>query len=177
MSGEEAAEDLLFDGLKLNRRGLLRLDPTGRAVPVALGSRALDLLLLLAKHEGAVVSKGDIMAGVWPGIAVEESNLTKQISALRRALDQSRENGSCIQTVPGRGYRFVATVTRTDQPTDVVPLPAVREEPSIAVLPFQNLNGAPEFRLFCRRHGRRHHDRDRTLSLALRRRPRFLLCL
>ena len=130
MSGEEAAEDLIFDGLKLNRRGLLRLDPAGRAVPVALGSRALDLLLLLAKHQGAVVSKGDLMAGAWPGTTVEASNLTKQISALRRALDENPGIGSCIQTVPSRGYRFVATVTRTHQPTAAAPLPAVRERPS-----------------------------------------------
>jgi DNA-binding winged helix-turn-helix (wHTH) protein len=110
MKGEEAAEDLLFDDLKLTRRGLFRLDPTGRAVPVALGSRALDLLLLLARREGAVVSKGDLTAGAWPGIAVEDSNLTKQISALRRALDRNPAIGSCIQTVPARGYRFAATV-------------------------------------------------------------------
>jgi TolB-like protein/Tfp pilus assembly protein PilF len=143
MSGDEAAEDLIFDGLKLNQRGLLRLDPAGRAAPVALGSRALDLLLLLAKHQGAVVSKGDLMAGAWPGIAVEESNLTKQISALRRTLDRNPGVGSCIQTVPSRGYRFVATVTRTHQPTAVAPLPAVREQPSIAVLPFRNLSDDP----------------------------------
>lgn len=144
MNGEEAGEDLLFDGLKLNRRGLFRLDPTGVAAPVVLGSRALDLLLLLAEQKGAVVSKGDLLAGTWPGITVEESNLTKQISALRRALDRNPGIGSCIQTVPSRGYRFVATVTRIDQPTAVAPLPVVRERPSIAVLPFQNLSGDPK---------------------------------
>ena len=45
---------------------------------------------------------------------VEESNLTVQISALRRVLDRGRSEGSCIQTVVGRGYRLVATVTRRD---------------------------------------------------------------
>jgi len=143
MSGDEASVNLLFDGLELNRRGLFRLAPTGRAVPVPLGSRALDLLLLLASQGGAVVSKGDLMAGVWPGITVEESNLTKQISVLRRALDRNSGIGSCIQTVPGRGYRFVAAVRRTDQATTVVPLHAVREGPSIAVLPFRNLSDNP----------------------------------
>jgi len=141
MSGEDVAEDLFFDGLKLNRRGLFRLEPTGRTAPVVLGSRALDLLLLLAKNPGAVVSKGDLLAGAWPGITVEESNLTKQISALRSALDRSPGIGSCIQTVPSRGYRFVATVARTMPATDVAPLPAAREPPSIAVLPFRNLSG------------------------------------
>ena len=143
MSGDEAPVNLLFDGMELNRRGLFRLAPTGRAVPVALGSRALDLLLLLASQRGAVVSKGDLMAGVWPGITVEESNLTKQISVLRRALDRNPGIGSCIQTVPGRGYRFVAAVRRTDQATTVVPSHAVREGPSIAVLPFRNLSENP----------------------------------
>jgi adenylate cyclase len=142
MKGEEAAEDLLFDDLKLTRRGLFRLDPTGRAVPVALGSRALDLLLLLARREGAVVSKGDLTAGAWPGIAVEDSNLTKQISALRRALDRNPAIGSCIQTVPARGYRFAATVTRVDQAAVAPPL-TLPEKPSIAVLPFQNMSGDP----------------------------------
>jgi TolB-like protein len=148
MNGEEAEESLLFDGLKLNERGLFRLDPTGRASPVALGSRALDLLLLLAKHQGAVISKRDLLAAVWPGIAVEESNLTKQISALRRALDRNPGIGSCIQTVPSRGYRFVATVTRTDQPTAIGPLPAVREQPSVTVLPFRNMSDDPTLDYF-----------------------------
>ena len=51
---------------------------------------------------------------------VEDSNLTVQISALRRVLDRGQPNGSCIQTVPGRGYRFAATVTRS-QTTETPP--------------------------------------------------------
>ena len=51
------------------------------------------------------------MDAVWPGLAVEEGNLTVQISALRKTLDQGRAEGSCIQTVPGRGYRFRSPVT------------------------------------------------------------------
>src|SRR5215831_14750041 len=52
------------------------------------------------------------MVAVWPRTVVEENNLTVQISALRRILDAGRTQGSCIQNVPGRGYRFVAPVTR-----------------------------------------------------------------
>jgi TolB-like protein/class 3 adenylate cyclase len=52
------------------------------------------------------------METVWPGTVVEDNNLTVQISTLRRVLDQARAEGSCIQTVAGRGYRFVAAVTR-----------------------------------------------------------------
>jgi DNA-binding winged helix-turn-helix (wHTH) protein len=49
---------------------------------------------------------------VWPGIVVENTNLPVQIAALRRVLDDGRADGSCIQTRPGRGYRFTAPMTR-----------------------------------------------------------------
>jgi adenylate cyclase len=83
-------------------------------VPVVIGTRALGLLRLLVERQGKLVSKDAIMEAVWPGTVVEEGNLTVQLSALRRILDQDREQGSCIQTVPGRGYRFVASVTRVE---------------------------------------------------------------
>jgi len=54
------------------------------------------------------------MAAVWPRTVVEENNLTVQIAALRRVLDAGRAQGSCIQNVPGRGYRFAVPVTRAD---------------------------------------------------------------
>jgi class 3 adenylate cyclase len=60
------------------------------------------------------VRKEEIIAAVWGRAAVENANLTVQISALRRVLDQGRPNGSCIQTVATRGYRFLATVTRVE---------------------------------------------------------------
>lgn len=144
MDGEESTGNLIFDGLQLNRRGLFRLDEAGRLAPVAIGSRALDLLLVLATHRGEVVSKDDLIRAVWPGIAVEESNLTQQVSALRRAVDRSPGSGSCIQTVPGRGYRFVATVTEIDQARLTAPALPPAGRPSIAVLPFQNLSGDSE---------------------------------
>jgi DNA-binding winged helix-turn-helix (wHTH) protein len=98
-----SAEILLFEGFRFDRPGggLFRLDRAGIAEPVALGSRALDLLFLLAERHGELISKDAIMEAVWPGTVVEEGNLTVQISALRRILDQNREQGSCIQTVPG----------------------------------------------------------------------------
>ena len=110
MDGPRAAKVLLFEGFRLDLTGggLFRLDHTGTATPVSISSRALDLLSLLAERQGQLVSKDAIMEVVWPGMVVEEGNLTVQISALRRVLDENREAGSCIQTVPGRGYRFVA---------------------------------------------------------------------
>ncbi len=102
-----------FEGYRLDRRagGLFRADQNGVLVPIALGSRALDLLDLLVRRHGDLVSKDEIMTAVWPGMIVEDSNLPTQISALRRVLDGGRSNGSYIQTVAGRGYRLVAAVT------------------------------------------------------------------
>jgi DNA-binding winged helix-turn-helix (wHTH) protein/uncharacterized membrane protein HdeD (DUF308 family) len=86
-------------------RELLRIGNHGSATPVALGSRAADLLHLFLDRPGELITKSEIMDAVWPNIAVEESNLTVQISALRRALG-GRNSARYIQTVPGRGYRF-----------------------------------------------------------------------
>jgi TolB-like protein/DNA-binding winged helix-turn-helix (wHTH) protein/Flp pilus assembly protein TadD len=97
--------------LDLDGGGLFRGSEDGH-IPVALGSRALDILELLVERRGELVTKEQIFAAVWPNMAIEESNLTVQVAALRRVLDESRASGSCIQTVKGRGYRFVAPVVR-----------------------------------------------------------------
>ena len=78
--------------------------------PVTIGSRALDLLGVLIERRGDVVSKEEIMAAVWPKMAVEEANLFVQISALRAVLDREQSDQSSIRTVTGRGYRFIAPV-------------------------------------------------------------------
>src|SRR5471030_77511 len=108
----------LFGSFRLDRSsgGLYRYAEAGDLVPVSIGSRALDVLGFLVGRHGDLVSKDDIMAGVWPDTVVEEANLTVQISTLRRVLDEGRPNGSWIQTVPGRGYRFVGAVTRPEAP-------------------------------------------------------------
>jgi TolB-like protein/Tfp pilus assembly protein PilF len=137
---------LNFERFQLNRTGLFRVDDTGRAEPVTLGSRGLDLLRLLAATPGEHVLKDQIIEEVWQGNSVEVSNLTVQISALRRVLDQDRAQGSCIQTIPGRGYRFIAAVTRSGD-ADEADL-ALPDMPSLAVLPFQNMSGDPEQEYF-----------------------------
>jgi DNA-binding winged helix-turn-helix (wHTH) protein len=103
---------LLFDGFRFDRQagGLFRLNGSGSASLVPLGSRALDLLALLARRNGETVTKEEIMTVVWSGRAVEEANLNVQVSKLRHILDLDRACGSCIQTVTGYGYRFVADV-------------------------------------------------------------------
>jgi DNA-binding winged helix-turn-helix (wHTH) protein len=80
---------------------------------VAIGSRALDVLCALAAHPGEVVSKRQIMDAVWPDMAVQEKNLTMQVSALRQVLEREGGRG-WIQTIPGRGYRLVAPLGGTD---------------------------------------------------------------
>ena len=78
--------------------------------PVPLGSRALELLIALLERPGELVSKQDLMARVWPNVFVEPANLTVQMSALRRALRDGRDGHRFIVNIPGRGYRFVASV-------------------------------------------------------------------
>lgn len=83
------------------------------------------------------------MDAVWPGVAVEPNNLTVQIAALRRVLDEGRTGESCIQTVPGRGYRFTAAVEVLEERTVSVPDLGIANAPrlSLVVLPFENLGG------------------------------------
>jgi TolB-like protein/DNA-binding winged helix-turn-helix (wHTH) protein/tetratricopeptide (TPR) repeat protein len=114
MDGPGLGAIFLFEGFRFDRSAgdLRRKNGSGEAEPLKLGSRASSLLALLMERQGEVVTKDEIFAAVWPGTAVEEANLTVQISALRRILDQDRKWSSCIQTVPGRGYRFGIPVTR-----------------------------------------------------------------
>lgn len=83
--------------------------------PVALGGRAFDLLTALVEQPGVVLSKNELLARGWPGLAVEEANLKVNIAALRRALGEKAGSLQYIATVIGRGYRFVAPV-RTNLP-------------------------------------------------------------
>jgi DNA-binding winged helix-turn-helix (wHTH) protein len=150
MEALSAGETFLFEGFRLDRRGLCRRDERGVFVPVAIGTRALDVLRVLIAADGDLVSKDEIMAAVWPGTVVEDNNLTVQMSALRRILDRGRAEGSCLQTVASRGYRLVATVTRcaADTAPATLAVPgSTRPAPprlSIVVLPFSNLSNDPD---------------------------------
>jgi DNA-binding winged helix-turn-helix (wHTH) protein len=77
-------------------------------VPVELGTRAFEILLVLLEADGAMVTKDELFRRAWPGIVVAEANLKVQISALRRALGEDR---GYIRTEFGRGYRFTAPVS------------------------------------------------------------------
>jgi DNA-binding winged helix-turn-helix (wHTH) protein len=79
-------------------------------VPIELGTRALDLLLVLLEADGSLVTKDELLSRVWPGIVVAEENLKVQIAALRKTLGEDRD---FIRTEFGRGYRFTAAVRST----------------------------------------------------------------
>jgi len=78
--------------------------------PVPLGSRALEILIVLLERPGQLVSKQELMSRVWPNIFVDPANLTVHMSALRRMLRDGRDGNRFIINIPGRGYSFVASV-------------------------------------------------------------------
>jgi DNA-binding winged helix-turn-helix (wHTH) protein len=86
----------------LRRRRLL-----ADGVPVEIGTRAFDLLLVLLQADGTLVTKEELLRRAWVGIVVSEENLKVQISALRRALGADR---NLIRTEFGLGYRFIGTL-------------------------------------------------------------------
>jgi len=118
--------------LKTAERVLLR---EGEMVP--LTPKVFDILVTLVEHGGQVVAKDDLMKRVWPNTFVEEGNLTQNISLLRKALGETPGGVQFIETVPRRGYRFVAdtnqswgdeielptTVERELEPAPVVSIP------------------------------------------------------
>jgi DNA-binding winged helix-turn-helix (wHTH) protein/TolB-like protein len=95
-------------GVDAAKRLLVSRD--GEAIP--LTPKAFDTLLYLVEHPGTVLDKDELMQAIWPHTVVEENNLNQSISALRRALGESRGENRYITTVPGRGYCFVADVKK-----------------------------------------------------------------
>lgn len=114
--------------LKLNHFyefGPFRLDAVeqlllrqGEVVP--LSPKALDLLVVLVENSGRVLSKDELMRRVWQGTFVEEANLSHHVFTLRKALGEDRNGTRFIETIPRRGYRFVAQVTEVRDEPDVV---------------------------------------------------------
>jgi predicted ATPase/DNA-binding winged helix-turn-helix (wHTH) protein len=81
--------------------------------PVPLGGRVLDVLIALTERAGEVVPHKELIATVWPGVTVEDANLRAHIAALRKALGDGRDGARYISNISGRGYCFVAPVTRS----------------------------------------------------------------
>jgi DNA-binding winged helix-turn-helix (wHTH) protein/Tfp pilus assembly protein PilF len=126
-----------------------RLDPARRLLthggrPVALFPRCLDALLLLVERRGELLDKDFLLRSLWPDVVVDENSLAKVISDIRRTLGETRDS-SCIETLPRRGYRFVAPV-EVLHAADVAPVPGGTSKEGIralAVLPLTFLNPEP----------------------------------
>lgn len=133
--------DITFGPFNLDRqRGQLLRE--GR--PVAVSSKGLKLLEALIGSTGQVLTKTDLMQAAWGDTAVEESNLSVQIAALRKQLGPNADGGDWIVTIPRVGYRFVGLAVQ-QQAAEPEPQLTEREcRPSIAVLPFVNSNGEKE---------------------------------
>jgi DNA-binding winged helix-turn-helix (wHTH) protein/Tfp pilus assembly protein PilF len=116
-------ELIRFDdySLDLRKRVLTHLD-----APVTLTPKAFDVLVFLAMNSGRVVTKEEILESVWSGSFVEEGNLPKYISQLRRALG---EKSPLIVTVPGRGYQFAAQAFRSQAETEIAAGDAAGQRP------------------------------------------------
>ena len=82
-------------------------------VPVELGARALDVLITLVSRPNEVVSKKDLLDRVWPDVTVEESSLRFALAGLRKALGDGQDGARYITTLAGRGYCFVAPISRS----------------------------------------------------------------
>jgi DNA-binding winged helix-turn-helix (wHTH) protein len=111
--------------------------------PVRLAPKAFDVLLVLIQNRGCLVTKEKLLEEVWPDTFVEEANLSVNVANLRKALDEGDDELRCIETVPKRGYRFVALVSEvTDEGArETLRLSHHRNDDklnSIAVLPFEN---------------------------------------
>lgn len=113
-------------GLRLKSKhlygfGAYRLDALERVLlrdgqPVTLPPKDLETLLVLVERAGHIVEKGELLEKVWPGVFVEEGNLARHIFNLRHVLGDGPDGRKYIETIPKRGYRFVAVVTKLDPP-------------------------------------------------------------
>ena len=113
------------------RFGSYTLDPAERRISgegdcrIELTAKAFDLLVLLVSRAGKLVTKDEILDEVWQGDSIAESNITTTISMIRKALQEDSER-QYIETIPKKGYRFVADVC-----PEVDPAPAVGENPPV----------------------------------------------
>jgi DNA-binding winged helix-turn-helix (wHTH) protein/tetratricopeptide (TPR) repeat protein len=112
------------------RFGDFRVSATRRELwaaerPIAIGTRALDVLIALLKRPGELVTKSELIDEVWAGVAVEDNAIAAQVSAIRKTL-----GAGYVQTVPGRGYRFIAPVLAAEPAR-----PAAAFAPTISAAP------------------------------------------
>ena len=156
--------------LERSQQRVLRSDGS----ELSLTPRLFSALLMFVENADALLEKDTLMLALWPGLVVEENNLSQTISGLRRALGDEPPGSRYIQTVARRGFRFIATVTVLPDGDPLAAMqPAVSASPVSAVPPAPELSsptpptpaGAAEQRAPWR--GRRQSDQRRWLSLVL----------
>jgi TolB-like protein/DNA-binding winged helix-turn-helix (wHTH) protein/Flp pilus assembly protein TadD len=118
--------------------GPYRLDPAGRRLlldgePVALTARVFDILLYFVQNGGRLITKEEVLSAVWPDSFVEEGNLTRNVSTLRKALGDNSDDPRYIVTLPGRGYTFVPVVREVWESDEPEAMPAAVRLSSLPV--------------------------------------------
>jgi TolB-like protein/DNA-binding winged helix-turn-helix (wHTH) protein/Flp pilus assembly protein TadD len=109
--------------------------------PIALPPKDLETLLVLVARAGHIVEKEELLEKVWPGVFIEEGNLARHIFNLRQVLGDAPDGRSYIETIPKRGYRFVAPVREEAEPAaPQTYTPQVSEQAPSAVSPGQRKN-------------------------------------
>src|SRR4029077_17446918 len=105
----------------LYRFGSFRLDAGERVLlrdgrAITLAPKDLETLLVLVERAGHIVEKEELLEKVWPGVFIEEGNLARHIFNLRQVLCDTEDGRKYIETIPKRGYRFVAAVHEDSEP-------------------------------------------------------------
>ncbi|MEO6391403.1 MAG: winged helix-turn-helix domain-containing protein [Pyrinomonadaceae bacterium] len=104
---DESKQTISFEGFELDAAHR-RLTYQGQVIP--LNAKAFDLLVYLAENAGRLVTKNEIMDAVWADQFVEEANLKVQVSSLRKALGERKDDHRFLATIPGKGYKFIADI-------------------------------------------------------------------
>jgi TolB-like protein len=139
-----AQSNLIYDigQFRIDTRRRLLLSADG--APIPLPHKVFEALLFLVEHRGQLLEKSILMNAIWPDAVVEENSLNQVITTLRRVLGERPGEHRFIVTVPGRGYRFVASAQigpAEPEARDTQVVSFAGHRPSIAVLPFANLTG------------------------------------
>jgi DNA-binding winged helix-turn-helix (wHTH) protein/tetratricopeptide (TPR) repeat protein len=112
-------------------------------VAVRVEPMVLDLLVYLAENRDRIISKDDLVESVWKGRIVSDAAITSRINLVREAVGDSGRVQAVIQTVPKRGFRFVADVEDTETRVPDAPVGKIEAGASILVLPFRDLTPGP----------------------------------
>src|ERR1700749_1709642 len=117
------------------RFGPFVLDPASRLLireeqSVPITTKVFETLVVLVENRGRVMTKDELLLKLWPDTTVEEANLAQNVSSLRRALEDNPKDHRYIATIPGRGYSFVAVVTKIAKQKNRAAEPSANAEPS-----------------------------------------------